>query len=170
MAKRKPRSVSITRRRSYASQLQAAQGNRRKATFAAVDLEAITGGGDLLRSQPGSVSVTDWHGAGGNALNVTASSSKRKFDMMCAASPASSGDSDDVDVTSDHRDSDDPGANTHSPVTDDSCLFVQVSSLKNIVKNLQCPNCQGAFLTVEVIDVQKLSACVQRNAVFISPW
>ncbi|KAI0241017.1 hypothetical protein LSAT2_003196, partial [Lamellibrachia satsuma] len=144
--------VNNTGRRSRASQLQAARGNRRKATFAAVDLEAVTG--DLPRSQPGSVSVTDRHGAGGSALNVTASSSKRKFDMMCAASSASSGDSDDVDVTSDHRDSDDPGANTRSPVTDDSCLFVQVSSLKNIVKNLPCPNCQGAFLTVEIIDVQ----------------
>ena len=92
--------VNNTGRRSRASQLQAARGNRRKATFAAVDLEAVTG--DLPRSQPGSVSVTDRHGAGGSALNVTASSSKRKFDMMCAASSAYS---DDVDVTSDHRDS-----------------------------------------------------------------
>ena len=68
--------VNNTGRRSRASQLQAALGKRRKATFAAVDLEVVTG--DLPHSQPGSdsVSVTDRHGAGGSALNVTASSSK----------------------------------------------------------------------------------------------
>ncbi|KAI0222670.1 eIF-2-alpha kinase activator GCN1 [Lamellibrachia satsuma] len=40
------------------------------------------------------------------------------------------------------------------PVTDDSCLFVQVSSLKKLVENLPCPVCQGD-LTVVVIDKSK---------------
>ncbi|KAI0225563.1 hypothetical protein LSAT2_023700 [Lamellibrachia satsuma] len=92
------------------------------------------------------------------------------------------GDNDDVDATSDHRNSDDPGANTHSPVTDDSCLFMQILSLKNMVKNLPCPNGQGAFLMVEVIDVQKGPVVALRSVcggcqhvcsemlVFFSPW
>ena len=41
-------------------------------------------------------------------------------------------------------------------VTDDSCLFVQVSSLKKLVENFPCPVCQGD-LTVVVIDKSKSS-------------
>ena len=39
-------------------------------------------------------------------------------------------------------------------MTDDSCLFVQVASLKNVVKNIPCPICQGD-LTVVVVDKKK---------------
>ena len=39
-------------------------------------------------------------------------------------------------------------------MTDDSCLFVQVASLKNIVKDILCPICQGDK-TIVIVDKKK---------------
>ena len=68
------------------------------------------------------------------------------LDLVIRIPSASSSQSDQPDV-------DDDGE-VRPPVTDDSCLFVQVASLKNVAKNIPCPICQGD-LTVVVVDKKK---------------
>ena len=76
------------------------------------------------------------------------------IDSAVASGSAASRASGSMAVTSssqsDQPDVDDDGE-VRPPVTDDSCLFVQVASLKNVVKNISCLICQGD-LTVVVID------------------
>ena len=94
------------------------------------------------------------------------SSSSRKFVQLakvagiaggvCVDSSSSDSDGTDSDSTDSDSDTDSGGPQLRPgqgvSLTDDSCIFVQVSALKKLVRHLFCPNCNTQTLTVDVVD------------------
>ena len=149
--KRSTTKVYGSRKRSRLAQLKFAREKQQKSTnIASVvvsesysepgETEVCAGTGDQQAGNVGAViqPIASSSNVGAFVEPAIASSSKRKFDLMNKESD----DESDVD--------DEP----HPPVIDDSCLFIQVATLKKLVRNLPCPVCQGD-LTVVVIDKHK---------------
>ena len=143
-----------SRKQSRQAQLKSAREKQQKSTnIASVvvsesytesgEIEVCAGAGDQQAGNVGAViqpPIASSSKVGAVVVEpAIASSSKRKFDLMNKESDDESGDDD---------------GEPHPPVTDDSCLFVQVATLKKLVRNLPCPVCQGD-LTVVVIDKHK---------------
>ncbi|KAI0220451.1 putative N-acetylgalactosaminyltransferase 9 [Lamellibrachia satsuma] len=114
---------------------------RQRSTNIAGDIAMASGSGT---ASSGSVVVVEGGVAEPGEIDVCAGTDDH--DSVSEPSIASSPQTDDPDVADD--------VEPRQPVTDDSCLFVQVSPLKKLVENLLCPVCQGN-LTVVVIDKSK---------------
>ena len=115
-----------TRKRSRLAQLKYAHEQRRKSTD-------ITGGGDSAMAIGSGMAATKASGsmAVTESEDVDVCTGSGDTHSYSELSIASSSQSDQPDV-------DDHGED-RPPMTDDSCLFVQVASLKNVVKNILCP-------------------------------
>ena len=130
-----------TRKRSRLAQLKYAREQRRKSTD-------ITGGGDSAVASGSGVAASRASGSMAVAESEDVDVCAGSGDTHSVSEPSIASPS-----QSDQPDVDDDGE-VRPPVTDDSCLFVQVASLKNVVKNIPCPICQGD-LTVVVVDKKK---------------
>ena len=106
----------------------------------------ITGGGDSAVASGCGMAATQASGSMAIAEDVDVCTGPGDMHSVSEPSIELSSQSDQADV-------DDDGE-VRPPVKDDSCLFVQVASLKNVVKNILCPICQGD-LTVVVVDKKK---------------
>ena len=127
-----------TRKRTRLEQMKYAREQRQKSTNIASDIAVASGSGT---ASSGSVVVVEGGVAEPGEIDVCAGADDD--DSVSEPSIASSSQTDVAD-----------DGEPRQPVTDDSCLFVQVSSLKKLVENLPCPVCQGD-LTVVVIDKSK---------------
>ena len=127
-----------TRKRTRLEQMKYAREQRQKSTNIAGDIAVASGSGT---ASSGSVVVVEGGVAEPGEIDVCAGADDD--DSVSEPSIASSSQTDVAD-----------DGEPRQPVTDDSCLFVQVSSLKKLVENLPCPVCQGD-LTVVVIDKSK---------------
>ncbi|KAI0207795.1 hypothetical protein LSAT2_007538 [Lamellibrachia satsuma] len=130
-----------TRKRTRLAQMKYAREQRQKSTNIAGDIAVASGSGT---ASSGSVVVVEGGVAEPGEIDVRAGADDD--DSVNEPSIASSSQTDEPDVADDGE--------PRQPVTDDSCLFVQVSSLKKLVENLPCPVCHED-LTVVVIDKSK---------------
>ena len=126
-----------TRKRSRLAQLKYAREQRRKPTGITGGRDsAVASGSDVAPGPSGSMAVAE-------PGDVDVCTEPGAQHSVGEPSIASSSQSDQRDVDGDGE--------VRPPLTDDSCLFGHVASLKIIVKNIPFPICQG-HLTVVVVD------------------